>query len=85
MYANRKGWRLDDVEITLELDRITPADYPGCVGEAKFAHRIREHIVLKGELDEDQKMRLLEIMKKCPVRRVVENPVFFEENTLELA
>ncbi|MBC8170742.1 MAG: OsmC family protein [Anaerolineae bacterium] len=85
MYANRKGWRLDGVEITLELERINPADYPGCAGEAKFAHRIREHIVLKGDLDEDQKTRLLDIMKKCPVRRVVENPVFFEENTPELA
>lgn len=85
MYANRKGWRLDDIEITLELDRINPVDYPGCTGEAKFAHRIRENIVLRGDLDEEQKTRILEIMKKCPVRRVVENPVLFEENTLELA
>lgn len=82
MYANRKGWALESVEIALELERINPADYPGCTGEAKFAHRIREQITLTGPLDDEQKTRILDIMKKCPVRRVVENPVVFEEETL---
>ncbi|HEX2622264.1 MAG TPA: OsmC family protein [Phototrophicaceae bacterium] len=82
MYANRKGWALDGIDIKLELERINAADYPGCIGEAKFAHRIREQITLKGDLDDDQRSRILDIMKKCPVRRVVENPVVFEEEEM---
>lgn len=84
MYADRKGWALEEIEIKLELERIEPMDYPGCIGEAKFAHRIREVINLKGSLDDEQRTRILEIMRKCPVRRVVANPVVFEEELIEL-
>jgi putative redox protein len=84
MYADRKGWKLDGIEIKLELERIEPTDYPGCTGDTKFAHRIREYITLKGDLDEDQRTRMMDIMRKCPVRRVVANPVVFEETLVAL-
>jgi putative redox protein len=85
LYADRKKWKVDGIEIRLELERIDPVDYPGCAGEAKFAHRIREYITLKGDLDDEQRTRMMEIIRKCPVRRIVANPVVFEEELLELA
>ncbi len=86
LYANRKGWALDQAEVRLELERIDPTDYPGCTGEAKFAHRIREHITIGGAtLTDEQITRIREIMGKCPVRRVIANPVVFEAMTLETA
>lgn len=84
MYADRKGWAVEGIEIKLEMERIDPTDYPGCTGESKFAHRIREYITLKGDLSDEQRERMIEIMRKCPVRRLVANPVVFEEELVEL-
>ncbi|MBC8100166.1 MAG: OsmC family protein [Armatimonadetes bacterium] len=85
MYANRKGWALTGVQVKLELERILPQDYPGCAGDSKYAHRVRETITLTGDLDDEQRNRVLEIMRKCPVRRVMENPVLFEDMVAETA
>jgi putative redox protein len=83
LYANRKGWPLVDVQIELTMMRINPMDYPGCIGESKFAHRISEKIALQGDLSQEQYDRILEIMRKCPVRRILANPVLFEDVLLE--
>lgn len=85
LYANRKGWPLDGVQIELTLMRINPMDYPGCSGESKFAHRISEKIALQGDLSQEQYDRILDIMRKCPVRRILTNPVLFEDQLLEEA
>jgi putative redox protein len=85
LYANRKGWPLTDVQIELTMMRIDPMDYPGCSGESKFAHRITEKIALQGDLTQEQYDRILEIMRKCPVRRIIANPVLFEDLLLEEA
>jgi putative redox protein len=83
LYATRKGWGLEDIQIELTLMRIDPMDYPGCAGESKFAHRISEKIALKGDLSQEQYDRVLEIMRKCPVRRILTNPVLFEDLLVE--
>ncbi len=80
MYANRKGWPLDKVEVNLELERYSAADYPAYQGEAKFVSEIREHVTVYGdELTDEQHTRLHDIASKCPVRRVLANPTFFVE------
>jgi len=38
---------------------------------------------LHGPLRDDQKMRLLEIAKKCPVARVIELPTFWQQMLVE--
>ncbi len=83
LYANRKGWPLAGVDIELTLMRIDPTDYPGCAGESRFAHRISEKIILHGDLSQEQHDRIMDIMRKCPVRRVIANPVVFEDQLLE--
>lgn len=83
MYANRKGWALEGVQIELSLERMTGAEYPGYQGDAQFVHEIREKITLQGDLDDQQKARLMEIIGKCPVRRVVTSPVFFVETLID--
>ncbi|MBC7870528.1 MAG: OsmC family protein [Chitinophagaceae bacterium] len=83
LYANRKGWPLERVEVTLDLQRFNGIDYAGYDGEAKFIHEIRESIVFYGSLDDEQRARLLEIAGKCPVRRILTSPTFFVELPLE--
>jgi len=80
MYAQRKGWPVDKIEVNLELERYNAADYPAYDGNAQFIHEIREQVMIHGPLlTDEQRARLLEITGKCPVRRVLANPVFFVE------
>lgn len=83
LYARRKKWPLEDVEIALDMERFNKADYPAYQGEADIVHEISKKIILRGPLDAEQKQRLLEIGNKCPVSRVLLNPVFYVEELLE--
>ena len=71
MYANRKGWDLTDikVEITFDTDSV----------DNKF--KIIRNIILSGSLDDSHKARLLNIADKCPIYKIITNPI---EITTEL-
>lgn len=77
MYAERKGWQLDKIEVELDFERYSGKDYASYSGDAQFVHEIREKFTFHGDLDAEQKERLLEIATKCPVSRVLEFPTFF--------
>ncbi len=62
MYAARKGWDLRAVEVTLERVPLE-GEGPG--------NEVRRAIRLEGDLDADQRKRLLEIAGKCPVHRAL--------------
>lgn len=66
LYAERKGWPLQRVVVTL---RGAPAD-------GKYV--IARQILLEGELDAEQRQRLLEIAGKCPVHRTLTGEVSIE-------
>lgn len=83
LYAERKKWALTGVDVQLDYERFAGKDYADYQGEAAFVHEIREAIVLHGELDAEQKERLLEIAEKCPVSRLIELPSFFKREILE--
>ena len=76
-YAQRKGWPLEGLSVELDMERFKAEDYPAYSGDAPYIHEIRECIEFHGPLSEDQKQRLLDIASKCPVHRVLVNPVFF--------
>lgn len=75
MYAQRKGWPLEDVIIALEMERKPLENAP-------FAHQLTERIELIGDLTDEQRVRIHEIMGRCPVRRAVTNPLTFVEELL---
>ncbi len=60
MYADRKGWELGPLEVTVEMG------YEGPV-----PNRFDVEVTLPGELDDEQRRRLLVIATKCPVHRVL--------------
>jgi putative redox protein len=59
MYADQKGWHLDEVYVAVSID-------------AK-AHAIEKDITLVGDLNADQIARLKEIADKCPVNKMLSN------------
>jgi putative redox protein len=69
MYADRKGWNLDDVEVECEY---TPAER-GC--PTRFTLTLR----LPSDLTEEQVQRLKVIATKCPVHRTLDGEVMFDE------
>ncbi len=83
MYADRKGWDLQGVDVALDYERFKASEYEAYEGDALFVHEIREAMTFHGDLDEKQRERLLEIAGKCPVRRVVSLPTFWKEELLE--
>jgi putative redox protein len=83
MYANRKGWPLLDVEVALDVERKPREAYPDVPGDAPFVHEVSEKITLIGpDLTDEQRARILEIMGRCPVRRIVTGPVFILEEVM---
>jgi putative redox protein len=78
LYAERKGWPLEGVEIKLDFERFKGDEYANYTGDAQFVHEIREAFTFYGDLTDEQRERLLDIATKCPVSRVIEFPAFFQ-------
>jgi putative redox protein len=63
MYAQRKGWPLAEVHVTLSLEK-------GDEGST-----IDRKIVLEGALSDEQRERLLQIANACPIHKVLTRPI----------
>lgn len=83
LYAERKGWPLEGVDVRVDFERFKGDEYPAYSGDAPFVHEIREVITFHGNLTDEQRERLLEIASKCPVSRVIELPAFFQRMQAE--
>jgi len=75
MYARRKGWQLDHVAVDVSHDKVHAQD----AGDGSLAPQgakidsFTRMIRLEGDLDSDQRQRLLEIADKCPVHKTLES------------
>lgn len=83
MYSDRKGWPLESVTVYLEHNKVHASDCEGCeYKEGKIDH-IKREITLEGDLDEDQRKRLLEIADRCPVHRTLHGQIHVETSLVE--
>ena len=64
MYANKKQWNVQRIAV-----KLTHKKEPNGAGENTDI--ITREITLEGKLDDDQRVRLLEIANKCPVHRTL--------------
>jgi len=71
MYARRKQWPLDGVTVDVTHDKVHAQDAAAADGPTKVDAFNRE-IRLSGDLDTEQRQKLLEIADKCPVHRTLE-------------
>ncbi len=71
MYAERKGWPLDRAEVRLTHEKIHARDCADCETREGRIDRIDRRLTLTGDLDGEQRERLLEIADKCPVHRTL--------------
>jgi putative redox protein len=75
LYARRKQWPLEAVEVRLRHSRIHAVDCEECETKEGKLDRIESDVVLTGALDGDQRARLLEIARKCPVHRTLTSEI----------
>jgi putative redox protein len=78
MYARRKGWPLESIEVALSHQRIHAEDCANCETREGFLDHITKAISLHGPLDTEQRQRLMEISERCPVQRTLEHEVHIE-------
>ena len=79
MYARRKKWDLQDVLIHLSYNKVNKYEEHKAHPENTTSRidRFEREIELIGNLDQEQKSRLLEIANKCPVHRTISSPSVF--------
>jgi len=71
MYAKRKGWALEGVEVRLRHSREHARDCETCESSDGVLSRIDVELEIRGDLDEEQRLRLAEISDRCPVHRTL--------------
>lgn len=84
MYADRKKWEMDEVTIHLDHHRNHMEDCEDCEGGVKKVELIKKYISFKGNLDQTQVDRLLEIADRCPVHRTIHHDGLKIETQLAL-
>ena len=65
MYADRKGWDLQEVKLEIDLDWDDKADKTV----------INRKMQLFGSLDEKQRERLFNVANACPVHKILTNSI----------
>ncbi|MDB2607108.1 bifunctional alpha/beta hydrolase/OsmC family protein [Zobellia sp.] len=71
MYAKRKDWKIDNVEVHTSYNRSHAVDCTDCESNATKIDTFEREIKLTSNLDEKQKQRILQIADKCPVHRTL--------------
>lgn len=78
MYAERKKWPLENLQVTLQHSKIHAEDCADCEKSDRKIDVINRQIRFDGRLDQEQRQRLLEIADKCPVHRTLTSEVRIE-------
>ncbi len=68
MYANRKSWPVEQIRVSVSNGAF----------DGKTSYKTK--IEITGALNEEQKNRLLQIAKLCPVHKLLTNPITIETN-----
>jgi putative redox protein len=75
LYADRKSLPLERTTVTLKHNKIYAQDCADCETRQGMLDRIERVIAMEGNLDAEQRKRLLEIADKCPVHRTLTSEV----------
>jgi putative redox protein len=84
LYARRKAWPLERVEVRLTHDRIHAKDCGDCESTEGRIDTIHRQIRVRGALTEEQRVRLLEIAQRCPVHRTLTGEIKIRDAMVDL-
>ncbi|MBB4080387.1 putative redox protein [Lewinella aquimaris] len=75
MYARRKKWVIEEVQVHLNHKKDYATDMEASSERPTKIDRFERVIILKGDLTDAQKKRLLEVADRCPVHRTLHETV----------
>ncbi|MDZ4236370.1 MAG: OsmC family protein [Dietzia sp.] len=75
MYADRKGWPLERVRVSLRHSRIHAEDCAECETAKGWIAHIDLDVELTGDLDDTQRQRLKYIAERCPVHQTLTSEI----------
>ncbi|MGE8721155.1 OsmC family protein [Leptospira terpstrae] len=67
MYADKKEYPLDSVEVHVTIDKRSPED-----------HKFSRELFLSGNLSPEQRERLLTVANACPVHKILSGKIEIE-------
>ena len=71
MYAKRKGWPLERVEVHTSYSKTHAEDCAACESTSSKIDTFHRELKLTGDLDQKQRERLVQIADKCPVHKTL--------------
>ncbi|WP_025764717.1 bifunctional alpha/beta hydrolase/OsmC family protein [Dyadobacter tibetensis] len=83
LYAERKKWALEEIFVYVTHDKKHKDDLNEGNEPAGFLDHITKKLKFVGDLDESQRLRLVEIASKCPVHKTLENQVAFDSELIK--
>jgi uncharacterized OsmC-like protein/pimeloyl-ACP methyl ester carboxylesterase len=75
LYADRKSLPLQRVTVTLKHSKIYAQDCADCETREGMLDQIDRVIAMEGNLDAEQRKKLMEIADKCPVHRTLTSEI----------
>jgi len=75
MYADRKKWPLEGVEVRMRTARSHEPDCEHCETDDVGITRIERAVELNGPLSDEQRRRLMQIADRCPVKQTFERGI----------
>ncbi|MEM7190229.1 MAG: bifunctional alpha/beta hydrolase/OsmC family protein, partial [Pseudomonadota bacterium] len=78
MYARRKGWDLEGINVDVSHNKIHATDCAECETTSGKVDVFHREITLTGDLTDEQHARIMEIADKCPVHRTLESEIKVE-------
>jgi len=82
MYAKRKGWKIDNVEVYTSYGKTHAIDCENCDEDSAKIDTFNREIKLESDLDEKQIKRVLQIADKCPVHRTLHSEIQIVTNLI---
>ncbi|NOX29968.1 MAG: OsmC family protein [Actinobacteria bacterium] len=80
-YAKRKGIVLDSVSVEYSYDRIHADDCADCEDDAAgMLDHVTSQVYIEGTFTDDQRKRIGDIAKRCPVHRTLASGIHFSDN-----
>lgn len=75
MYADLKKIPLKKVLVKLNIEKVYATDCADCTNDQAKIDKITRLIELQGDLNQEQRMKLLDIANKCPVHRTLTSKI----------
>lgn len=81
--AKREKIPLTDVELTITNDRMHAQDCADCTTPAGYIHRFTVVMRLTGDLTPEQRARLADVARRCPVFKTLQSEIKIDETLVE--